>query len=174
MSEGWFNFAALMFVQFLVFLGHAAYEKKLADVPRILVLGALSGIVPGITCDLLFGKYLGLVSFAFEINPLSLILDAVIGYGLFAANVLLMSRARLLHFCTWMLIVTASFEITNLYFHVWTYAFPVLSVEFVLFGLVGAVVLAISIALSWHVLFKYRFVFLESISNAQIGWVMLK
>lgn len=159
----WQNYAVMFVLQVLLFLLHAHYEKRLADVPRILWQGAYSGIVPGLLCDLIFGKYLGLATYALGFGPLVLILNAVLLYGLFAANVLLMQKARLLHFLLWMTGVVAAFEITNLFFLVYTYAFPVPSIEYMLLAFVAPLVLAIVIAISWHVLFGYRFVFIDNV-----------
>lgn len=162
MSEAWLSYAVFILELLFLFLIRAWYEKKLADVPRILLLGALSGIVPGLVCDLLFGKYLGIGSYTLGFGLPFLILNAVLGYGLFVANVLLLQKARFLNFCIWIGVITAVFEITNLYFPVWTYAFAVPSFEYWLVAFGGPLELAIVIALSWHVLFKYRFVFVNN------------
>lgn len=163
MSVLWFNFAVMCFVQLLLFCIHAYYEKRLADVPRILWQGAYSGIVPGLLCDLIGVKYIGLATYALGFGPFFLILNAILLYGLFAANTLLMQQARLLHFCIWMTVVVAAFEITNLYFLMYTYAFVVPSIEYVLVAFVAPLVLAIAIAISWHVLFGYRFMFIDNV-----------
>ncbi len=161
MSEAWLYYTIFIFELLLLFLARAWYEKRLADVPRILLLGALSGIVPGLVCDLLFGKYLGIGFYTLGFGLPFLVINAVLGYGLFAANILLLQRARFLNFCIWIGVITAVFEITNLYFPVWTYSFAVLSPEYWLIAFGGPLELAIAIAISWHVLFKYRFVFLN-------------
>ena len=165
MSRLWIYFAVMFFVQLLLFLAHAFYEKKLSEVPRILWLGVLSGIVPGLLCDVIFGKYLGLASYALGFGPLFLILNAVFGYGLFAANTLLMQQARLLHFCVWTTIVVAVYEILNLFLPSWTYPFAVPSVEYVIIAFGAPLGLAIVIATSWHVLFGYRFIFIDNITK---------
>ena len=161
MSEAWLNFAVMFFVQLLLFLVHAYFENKLVDVPRILWQGAVSGIVPGLLCDLLFGKYLGLAWYTLGFGPLFLILNAALLYGIFAANMLLMQQARLLYFCIWTVVVTAVFEITNLFFRSYTYTFAVPSPEYVIVAFAGPIGVAIVIALAWHVLFGYRFRFID-------------
>lgn len=153
----------MIFIQIILFIYHAYYEKKLSDAPWILIAGAFSGIVPGLLCDLIFGKYLGLASYALGFGPFFLIINALCGYGIFAANILLMQRVRILHFFIWTMIVTAIFEITNLYVHVYTYSFAVPSTEYWIVAFVGPFIMAIIIALAWHKLFTYRFAF---ISNA--------
>ena len=158
----WLNFAAMFLVQIFLFIVHAYFEKRLADVPRILWQGALSGIVPGLLCDLIFGKYLGLATYALGFGPLFLILNAVLLYGIFAANVLMMQHARLLHFCIWTTVVVTFFEITNLFTLSYTYAFAVPSLEYIIVAFVGPLGVAIVISLSWHILFGYRFVFIDN------------
>ena len=163
MSEVWLNYAVFIVELLLLFLIRAYYEKRLADAPRILLLGALSGIVPGLLCDLIFGKYLGIGFYTLGFGLPFLMLNAVLGYGLFAANILLLQRARFLNFCIWIGVITAVFEITNLYFPVWTYAFAVPSFEYWLIAFGGPLELAIVIAISWHVLLRYRFFFIDNL-----------
>ena len=163
MSEVWLNYAVFIVELLLLFLIRAYYEKRLADAPRILLLGALSGIVPGLLCDLIFGKYLGIGFYTLGFGLPFLMLNAVLGYGLFAANILLLQRARFLNFCIWIGVITAVFEITNLYFPVWTYAFAVPSFEYWLIAFGGPLELAIVIAISWHALLRYRFFFIDNL-----------
>ena len=163
MSGLWFNFAVLILIQFVVFLIHAHYEKKLADVPRVLWQGALTGIVYGPPVDLIVGKYLGIGTYLLGFGPFFLILLAVLGWGLGFANIFLMQRARLLHFCIWMMIVIVVSEILNVFLPLWTWPFAMLSVEYVIMALVAPLVLAMIVALAWHVLFGYRFVFIDNV-----------
>lgn len=161
MSGLWLNFAVLIFVQLLVFLIHAYYEKKLSDVPRVLWQGAITGIVFGPLFDLT-GKYLGLGSYALGFGPFSLALNGILLYGLFFANILLMRHARLLHFCVWTTVVVAVFEITNLFIPIWTYALAVPSLEYFIIAFIAPLGLAMIIAMAWQVLFGYRFVFIDN------------
>lgn len=163
MSELWFNFFVLIFVQLLVFLIHAYYEKKLADVPRVLWQGALSGIVFGPLCDLIGGKYFGLGTYLLGFGPLFLILLGLLGWGLGAANILLMQQARLQHFCIWMMLVIVVSEILNLFFPLWTFPFAYTSIEYVIIALLSPLVWAIAVALVWHILFGYRFTFIDTV-----------
>ncbi len=163
MSNLWLNYAVVLLVMLLVVLIHAYHEKKLADMPRILLLGALSGIVPGILADLIFGKYLGLATYALGFGPLFLIFNGFVGYGLFAANTLLMQRARLLTFCFWTVIITAGCEIANIFTHSWTYLYPAPSFGYWIVAFGCPLLLAMAMALAWHILFKYRFTFISDI-----------
>lgn len=165
MPETWLNFIIAFFVQLLFFIVHAWYEKKLSDVPRILVWGVLSGIVLGLLFDLVFGEFLGLWSYMLGFGAFFLILNAALVYGLFAANVLLMRQARLLHFFIWVMVMGAVLEITNLFFHVWTWKFAFLSVEFVTIFLIGYFGTAILVAVVWHVFLGHRFSFISNTSN---------
>lgn len=161
MSDLWFNYAIILFVMLLVVLVNAYYQKRFADVPRLLWLGALSGIVPGLICDLLIGKHLGLVSYALGFGPVFLVFNAVVGYGLFAVNTLLLQKTRFLSFCAWTLLITAGCEITNLFTRSYTYPFAVPSIEYWIVAFAGPLGLALAMALAWHLLFKYRFTFLS-------------
>ena len=163
MSDLWLEYVFVLFLQFLLFLIHAAYEKKLAEIPRILWYGALTGLVIGIPSDLLGVKYLGLASYALGLGPLFLIFNGFVGYGIFAANILLMQKARLWHFCVWTIVVTAGFEVTNLFTHSWTYSFPVPSIEYWIVAFGFPLLVAVTIAEAWHFLFKHRFVFIDNV-----------
>lgn len=165
MSEAWSYFAIVFLVQFLLFLIHAYYEKKLPDVPRILGRGVLGGIVLGLSLDLVFGKFLGLFSYTLGFGMFSLILNAALLYGLFAANALLMREARLPHFFIWTILVGAIFEVTNLFFRLWTWKFALLSGEFLTIFLLGNLGAAILVALVWHVFFGERFVFITDLTR---------
>ena len=163
MPSLWLNFAVLIFVQLLVFLIHAFYEKKLVDVPRALWQGALSGIMVGPPVDLIVGKYLGIGTYLLGFGPLFLIPLAILGWGLGFANIFLMQNARLLHFCIWMMIVIVTSEIFNLFLPLWTWPFAFASFEYVMLALVAPLLLAMFIALAWQVVFGYRFVFIYNI-----------
>ena len=163
MSGLWFNFAVLIFIQFFVFLIHAYHEKKLADVPRVLWQGVLCGVLIGPPLDLIFGQYLGLCTYLLGFGPLFLILLGAFGWGLFAANILLMQQARLLHFCVWAMFVAGVSEVLNLFLPLWTYPFAVPSIEYVSIAFASLLVLAIAIALAFHVFFGYRFVFVDNV-----------
>lgn len=161
MSGAWLDFAVVFFVQLLLFIAHAHYEKKLSCVPRILGRGVLSGIVLGPLLDLIFGKFLGLCSYTLGFGAFFLIFNGALLYGLFAANALLMQQARALHFFIWTIVVAAVFEITNLLFHVWSWTFPLISIEFFILFLIGNFGAAILVAGFWHVFLGDRFFFLD-------------
>jgi hypothetical protein len=157
MSEAYLNFAVNFFAQLLVFLIHAYYEKKLAKVPNILWLGLFTGIVFGPIFDLL-GKYLGLGWYALGFGTLSLTLNAVLMYSLFADNALLMQKARFLHFYFWTMVYVVVCEVTNLFFPMWTYTLAVPSTAYWVVAFGSPLGLAMVFALTWHVLFRRRFV----------------
>lgn len=163
MSGLWLNFVVLIFVQLCVFLIHAWYEKKLADVPRVLWRGALSGLVFGLPSDLIGGQYFGLATYLLGFGPLFLIPLAILGWGLGAANVLLMQKAGLLHFCLWMMVVIMVSEVVNRFFPLWTFPFANASIEYVIIALLSPLVWGMAVALAWHMLFGYRFVFVDNV-----------
>jgi len=167
MSEAWLNFSIVIFVQFLLFVIHTYYEKKLSDVPRILGKSVLGGIVFGLLFDLIFGKFLGLWSYTLGFDALFLILSAALMYGLFMANILLMQRVQLLHFFVWAIVMGVVLEITNYFFLVWTYHFfPVgavaSSIEFFI-GLSLDFGTAIFVAVIWHVFIGNHFLFIDNL-----------
>ena len=162
MLEAWFNFTIVVFVQLLLFLAHAYYEKKLADIPRILLQGAITGIVFGPLFDLI-GKHLGLFSYVLGFGAFYLTLNAILLYGLFFANVMLMRKARLLHFCVWTTAIVAVFEITNLFIRLWTYTFAVPSLEYFIIAFGAPLVLTMVIALAWHIFLGRRFFFISNL-----------
>lgn len=164
MLEAWQNFAILVAVQFLLFITHAYYAKKLSDVPRILALSAPIGLAMGLSYDLALGKFLDLSSYALGFGAFFLTLNAILSYGLFVANTLLLQKARLLYFYIWTVFVMAVYEITSHFFRVWTWEFgtefalpPTLFVAVLSLGYFSGALLVAIIA---H-FFGYRFFFLE-------------
>ena len=161
MQELWINFIIVFFVQLLLFIIHAWHEKKLSDIPHILGRGLLSGIVLGLLFELGLGQFLGLWSNTLGFGTFFLMLNVALLYGLFAANTLLMQRARLIHFYTWTMIVAVVSEITNLFFHMFTWEFTSLPlIKYLIVLSVGYFVGALLIAMTWHILLQYRFRFL--------------
>ncbi len=161
MSEAWLNFAVFFFVQLIVFVTHAYYEKKLSDVPRILGWGVLTGIVIGLLSDLVYGKSFGLWSYTLGYGALTLIPIAAAVYGLFAAHILLMQQARLRHFFVWTMITMAGYEIINYFFRVWTYKLELPILGLFIFLMVGYFITAVFVAAFWHVFLKHRFLFVD-------------
>lgn len=164
MSEAWLNFIIVIFVQLLLFVIHAYYEKKLSDVPVILWRGVISGIVLGLLFELVLGKFLGLWSNTLGVSSLFLMLNAALLYGLFAANTLLMQRARLSHLYIWTMVVAAVSEITNLFFHMFTWGFSYLPhIEYLIVLSIGYFGGAILVAVISHTFLKRRFFFIDNL-----------
>lgn len=137
MSEAWLDFAAMILIQFLLFIAFAFYQKRLSEVPRLLVQGFLIGIPFGLGFDLILGKYLGLSSYVLGFNAPFLIPNAILSYGLFAANILLLKQTRLRYLLLWTLFITAVYEVANLFFHVWTWEFVLPIIPFLIMLAVG-------------------------------------
>lgn len=163
MLEAWLNFAIIIFVQFLLFITCAYYKKRLSDVPRILGLGVLTGIILGLSFDLVLGKFFGLNSYALGFGPFFLILNAALSYGIFVANILLLQQARLPYFYVWTLLVMAVYEITNYFFRVWTWEFSLPDIAFLSVLSAGYFGGAILIAVVWHVFLGHRFFFIDTL-----------
>lgn len=175
MSEAWLNFAIAFLVQLVFFIIHAAYEKKSSDIARILGQGVLSGIILGLLFDLVLGKFLTLWSYVIRFDTLFLIFNAILVYGLFAANTLLMQKVRLLHFFIWTMLMGAVLDISNIFFHVWTWGFPLFSIEFLAVFLIGNFGTAVLVAVVWHVFLGRRFFFIDSVSSVYYRiWMSLR
>ena len=161
MSEAWLSFAIVICIQFLLFIIHALYEKRLSDAPRILVLSILGGAMLGILFDLILGKSCNFFSYTLGFDPLFIFLNATLFYGLFVAHVLLMQKVRILHFLIWILIVGTVTEVTNLYFHLWTWKYASLPlIQYLVFLVLGYIGNALFVAVIAHFL-GHRFHFLE-------------
>lgn len=167
MSEAWLNFAVVVFVQFLFFIIHAYYAKKLSDAPRMLGWGALTAIVVGIPFDLIAGMFFGLHSFVLGFSPFFLVANAVFSYGLFVSNTLLMQNAKLQYFFPWIVVLIAVYEITNHFFPVWIWEFTLPIFVFLIVLLIGYLGGAMLIAAISHLLFGRRFLFIDNLLKKQ-------
>ena len=164
MSEAWLNFAVVIFVQLLLFIVHAYYEKRLVGVLRILERGVVSGIALGLFFELVLGKIFGLWLNTLGFDVLFLTLNIALLYGLFAANTLLMQQARLAHFYIWTMIVGAVSEITNLFFPMFAWGFAYLPpVEYLFVLSIGYFGGAVLVAAVWHVFLGRRFFFISNL-----------
>lgn len=163
MTEAWLNFIIIVFLQLIFFVAHAHYEKKPAEIPRILVWSIPVGIVVGILFDLIVGKFLGFHFYALGFGATSIILNGVFLYSFFAANILLMQRVRLMHFCIGAIAIAMFYEIPHYFFHVWTWEIPLSPcIEFLTVLLVGYVGGAILMAACWHII-GHRFLFIDNL-----------
>jgi len=163
MFEAWLHFAIVTSVQLLLFIIHAYYEKRLSDAPRILGRGVLIGVVIGLFFDLVLGKFLELFSYTLGFGVLFITLNLVFSYGLFSANTLLMQRARLLHLYLWTIIVMVVYEITNLFFPMWTWKLALPDIAFLAVLSVGYFGGAILVAIISHVFLRDRFLFIDTL-----------
>ncbi len=164
MSQAWIYFTIVIFIQILLFVIHAYYEKKLPNALRILGKGVLSGIILGLLFDIIFGKFFGLFSYALGFGVLFITLNAALFWGLFVAHVLLMQQARLHHFYIWTMIVGAVTEIVNLSMPLWNWKFVSLPlIEYVIVLSAGYFGIAILIAVVWHIFLGRRFVFIDNL-----------
>jgi hypothetical protein len=163
MPEAWLSFAVVNFVQLFLFIARATYEKKLSDIPRLLLWGVLTGIPLGLLFDLTLGKSFGFYSYTLGFSTLFLVLNAVISNGLFAANILLLRQVRLLQFYIWIIVLVIGYETTNLFFYMWTWEVTLQPIELLIFLLAGYLGTATLVAVIWHVFLGYRFVFVDKL-----------
>lgn len=163
MSEAWINFLVVAFVQLILFIGYAYYQKRLAEALRMFGWGALIGIVFGLPLDLVVGNHFGLYTYALGFTPTFLVFNWVVLNGLFAANTLLGQRLRLPHFFLWTLVLMAAHEVPNYFFRVWTWQFSFLPVEHAVVLIVGYFVGAAVGAMVWQLFFGRRFLFIDNL-----------
>jgi len=164
MSEAWLNFIIVVFIQLIFFVTHAYYRKKLADIPRILGWSIPIGIIVGILFDLIVGKFLGFHSYALGFGTLSLILNGAFLYSFFVANVLLMQRTRLAHFCIGAIVIAMFYEIPHHFFRVWTWELPFPPhIEFLIVLLAGYIGGTILVAIISHILLGRHFLFIDDL-----------
>lgn len=157
--DAWLDFAVVGFAALLLFIVCAFYEKRVSDVPRLLLVGVLTGIPLGLLSDfVLWGTY----TYPLGYGLFYLTLNAAVVYGLFVATVLLLQRVRFLRFCIWVLAMVAVYEVSNYFFLVWTYEVtPFLG--WLSFVLVGYFVTAVFIAVVGHLSFGYKFQFIDEL-----------
>lgn len=163
MFETWLNFTIVIAVQLVLFIICAFYEKKLSHAINILGYGILTGIIFGISFDIIFGKFFNLHSYALGFGLFFLALNAILSYGLFAANILLLQKVNLLRFYIWTVVIVAVYEITNYFFPVWTWKLGLQPIEFLITLSVGYLAGAILIATVSHIFFGYRFLFIDKL-----------
>lgn len=161
MSEDWVSFTVVILVQFILFLVHAWYEKRLSDVPRILGTSIAIGIPFGIIFDLVVGKYVGIYSYELGFGLVFLAINGALSYGLMQANALLMEKAHFRHFYLWTILVGFVYEIINYYFRVWNWEFSTPLFELLVVHGLGYIGLATLMALTWHFLLGRKFAFIE-------------
>lgn len=155
--EVWMNYAIFIAVQILIFITHAVYENRLKDTPRLLGLGVLIGIGVGLFFDIIFGKFFGLFSYGLGFGYSSLILNAVVLYGLFVADILLLQNARLVYAVLWISMITVVYEGINLFFPVWTWELVLPQITHIVVILIIYFGGAITVAAIGQIMFKYRF-----------------
>jgi hypothetical protein len=162
MSEAWQNFAIVVVMQFILFLLHAWYEKRLSDVPRILFLSVMVGILFGIVFDLIVGKFLSFFEYELGFTLLFLILNGALSYGFMQANTLLMDRVSFVHFYAWSVFIGVVYEITNYLHPVWAWDFGSPVVELFVVHAFVYIGLATLMALTWHFVIRHKFAFVEN------------
>lgn len=160
MNEHWISFGVVIFVQLVLFVLHAWNEKRLRELPRILLLSILIGIPFGIVFDLLIGKVLSFYDYELGFGLYFLTINGALSYGLMQANTLLMERDKFLHFYIWTILVGFVYEVTNYFFRVWNWDFASTPFEILVVHLIGYIGLGTMMALVWHYILGHRFTFI--------------
>ncbi len=162
MSEYWLSFTVVIVVQFILFIAHAWYEKRLREVTHILAVSIAIGIPFGILFDLVVGKFLGIYHYELGFGLLFLTVNGGLSYGLMQANTLLMERVHFFHFYLWTILVGFIYEITNALHTVWTWDFSTTMIELFVVHAFGYIGLATLMALIWHCVLGHKFFFIEN------------
>ncbi len=157
MSQAWLNFGISFFIQLLFFIMLAYYTKRFTKISHIIRWSIPIGLIFGLSFDLIFGKFLGLHSYVLGFGIPFLILNAALSYGIFTANILLMQPVKPLIFIGWTMVVMAVYEITNSFFHVWTWNFDISTIQLIAVLSVGYLIGAAVIIKIWHILQKNPF-----------------
>jgi hypothetical protein len=120
----WGNFVVVVCAQFLVFL-LLAYKKRAAQkiTPRLVVINSAVGLVFGIALDLFAGKYLGNFSYALHFDPVFLIINGLLSYGLWILTLQLLRQNTFLSFYAWTVSVGFVYEVANYFYPVWSWTF---------------------------------------------------
>ncbi|MEK7638555.1 MAG: hypothetical protein AAB388_00160 [Patescibacteria group bacterium] len=168
MSGAWLNFSIVVLIQLVFFVLFANYQKRLPEVPKILVYGIIVGAVIGLTYDLVLGKYFGLVSYLLGFGANFLLVNAALSYGLFVASILLMQKVSTIHFTIWLSILVAVYETANYFFPVWAYEFILSPLPMFILWLVGYSSAAILASFIANQIFKHPFM-LHIEPNKKLG-----
>ncbi len=161
MSQLWINFIVVISIQLIMLVIHAWREKKLKQLPKILLLGCGIGVVFGIGFDLFVGHFLGLYSYLLGFTFPFLFWNGLLSYGFMQANVLLMQTAKIWHFYIWSVIVGLAYEITNYFYPVWSWEFSSGLLEYLIVVFVLYAGLSLLMALIWHVVLGHKFSFIR-------------
>jgi hypothetical protein len=123
-TTSWVNFLVVVSVQLLFFLFLAHKKKALKKItPDLLVKSLIAGAVFGIAFDLVVGEYLGIFNYALHFDPLFLIINGALSYGLWILTVQLLQREHLLAFCAWTIAIGFVYEVVNYFYPVWSWTF---------------------------------------------------
>jgi hypothetical protein len=120
----WSNFIVVICAQLVIFL-FLAYKKKatLKIRPRIVLKSIAVGTVFGIAFDVVVGKYLGIFNYVLHFDPLFLIINGALSYGLWILTIQLLQSERFISFCTWSIGIGLVYEIVNYFYPVWIWTF---------------------------------------------------
>ena len=120
----WSNFCIVIAAQFL-FLLIVAYKKRgLKSVTKRLLLQSMAlGVLFGISFDLLVGKYFGVFDYRLGFQPVFLVVNGALSYGLMIATVSLLRAERLARLYGWVVALAVIYELVNHYYSVWRWTF---------------------------------------------------
>jgi hypothetical protein len=156
MTEPTIAFLGLIIVQCIFCILTAWYTKNVFHLPHLLIRGLCVGTFVILIFDVLIGRIAGWYSYTHNFEFPFLLLFAILIYGLFSTNVLLIQKCSLLSFILWMCLLTAVYEAANLYLPVWTWGFTAPSVIFFIVLIVGNCAGAIQVILTNRLFFVQK------------------
>ncbi|MBU6323338.1 hypothetical protein KGQ55_01480 [Patescibacteria group bacterium] len=120
----WLDFFAVVSVQFFFFM-FLAYRKRAFNEITLGLVGrsVAAGLIFGIAFDLAVGKYLGVFEYALRFEPLFLVLNGALSYGLWMLTIRLLRDESFLSFFAWTIAIGAVYEIADYLYPVWTWTF---------------------------------------------------
>jgi hypothetical protein len=120
----WSNFFVVICAQllFFLFLAHRKQAFKVIT-PSLVIKSVVAGVVFGIAFDLVVGKYLGIFSYFLHFDPVFLVINGALSYGLWILTMQLLKSERLLSFLSWTIVIGFAYEVVNHFYPVWSWTF---------------------------------------------------
>lgn len=123
--QDWLQFAVVISVQLGIFLV-VAYRQGVSGrrLWRILGRSLLIGIPFGIGFDIIVGEYAGLFNYVLGVNPLFLLVNGLLSYGLMIATVSFWGTDSFVKFYGLIIPLATVYEVANFFFPVWFWTLP--------------------------------------------------
>lgn len=118
------DFAVIVFIQ-AVLLWCVAYRRGMMHELNVAFFkrAAICGVCFGVPFDIIIGAYAGVYDYALGFNPVFLVINGVLSWGLWAATIMLLRDVSLLSFWKWTAALGVAYEVANHFFPVWHWTF---------------------------------------------------